>query len=287
MTETATKARTWRIGLFAVMGSLTVLTWHAPVAMAEEAAAAAAAEEEKMTFLELLAKGRWFMLPIGLCSLLAVTIIIERLVALRRRTIIPPGFLPGLKKVLQDPQRDRQRAAEYCQRHDCPTARVVAVGIRKMPQGIDSVEQGIEDAGANEVAKLRRNLRMLYGVAAVAPMIGLLGTVWGMIQAFQVAAIGGLGGGAEGLAAGIYEALVTTFAGLSVAIPVLVFYYFFQGRIERIISEVNDVCESFMEHYLAREEGGVHSAAASTSATPSREDEREQGDAGAPVPSPV
>lgn len=208
------------------------------------------AETPHMSFLELLMKGRWFMVPIGACSLLGVAIILERLVALRRRAIIPPRFFDGLKQVLREDE-DRDAALDYCHRRDSPIARVAAAGIRKLHRDEDSIEQAIEDAGANEVAKLRRNLRMLYGVAAVSPMLGLLGTVWGMIEAFQVASMQGLGQ-AQNLATGIYEALVTTFAGLSVAIPVLVFYYYFQGKIERIVSDMNDVSVQFVEHYTAR-----------------------------------
>lgn len=208
-------------------------------------------EEEipKMSMLELLLKGRWFMVPIGLCSLLGLAVIIERFVALRRGAIIPPGFMAGLKGSFRHTTEDRQAGLSYCHENDCPMARVAAAGIRKLHRDEESVEQTIEDAGANEVAKLRRNLRMLYGVAAVAPMLGLLGTVWGMIQAFQVASVKGLGR-AESLATGIYEALVTTFGGLCVAIPVLIFYYYFLGKIEWIVSLMNDESVDFLEHYI-------------------------------------
>ncbi len=211
-----------------------------------------AENDGKMSFIELLGKGEWFMLPIGLCSLLGFAIIIERCVALRRSAIVPPTFLPGLTNLFQT-KGDREAALNYCRESDAPIGRVMAVGIRKMSQGVEAVEQGIEDAGANEVMKLRRNLKILFGTASVAPMLGLLGTVWGMIESFQTASAEGLGGGdaAQGLAGGIYEALVTTFAGLCVAIPILVFYYYFQGKIERIVTDMNDVSEEFIEHYMA------------------------------------
>ncbi len=206
-------------------------------------------KEDRISFIELLLKGKWFMLPIALCSLLGVGIILERLFALRRGIIAPPAFMPGLAQRLGLSGENREDAIAYCHQNDSPIGRIMAVGIRKMPQGVEAVEQAIEDAGANEVSKLRRNLRMLYGVAAIAPMLGLLGTVWGMIEAFQVAAQHGLGR-AELLAEGIYEALVTTFAGLCVAIPVLVFYYFFLSRIETLISHLNDLSERFMADHL-------------------------------------
>ncbi|KKL18856.1 hypothetical protein LCGC14_2471320, partial [marine sediment metagenome] len=207
----------------------------------------------KMSLLELLLKGGYFMIPIAGCSLLGLTVIIERFIALRHSVIIPPGFMAGLKGAFRHTSQDRQAGLDYCHANDCPIARVAAAGIRKLHRPEESVEQAIEDAGANEVAKLRRNLRVLFGVSAVSPMLGLLGTVWGMIQAFQVASLKGLGR-AESLATGIYEALVTTFGGLCVAIPVLIFYYYFQGRIEHIVSMMNDVSVEFLDHYSADEE---------------------------------
>ena len=215
----------------------------------------------EMSFLELLEKGGLkFMIPIGLCSLLGLSIIIERLISLRRSVIVPPRFMDGLKQVFRS-RDDAEQALTYCRNDASPVARIMAVGIRKLPQGEEAVEQAIEDAGANEVSKLRRNLRMLYGVSAVTPMLGLLGTVWGMIEAFQVVEAVGVGR-ASMLAKGIYEALVTTFAGLTVAIPCLVAYYFFLGRIDRIVSQMNDISEEFIEHFIV---GRSNAAKPSTS----------------------
>ena len=215
--------------------------------MLAQATQPAAAPATEMSFLQLLWKGGIFMIPIGLCSLAAVALILERMFALRRKLIIPPGFLDGLAKIGLS---DRQAAMEYCRKSNAPVGRVIAVGIRKLPQGEEAVEQAIEDAGANEVSKLRKNLRALYSIATISPLLGLLGTVWGMIVSFQVASSKGLGK-AELLAGGIYEALVTTLAGLMVAIPVLVFYYHFLSRIDRIVSEMNDVSERFLEEHVS------------------------------------
>ncbi len=228
-----------------------------PDVEATQAAESNTAKEpaKRMSLLELLMKGRWFMVPIGACSLLGLAIIIERALALRHGVVTPGQFMKELKFIFTDAHEDRDAALEYCHQHDCPIARVAAAGIRKSDRDESSIEQAIEDAGANEVAKLRRNLRMLYGVAAVAPMLGLLGTVWGMIEAFQVASTKGLGS-AEHLATGIYEALVTTFAGLCVAIPVLVAYFYFMGKIEHIVSKMNDMSVDFVEHSIARAKRG-------------------------------
>ncbi|MBL7221026.1 MAG: MotA/TolQ/ExbB proton channel family protein [Phycisphaerae bacterium] len=207
----------------------------------------------EMSFLALLeAGGLQFMIPIGLCSLLGLTIIIERSISLRRRAIMPRNFMPGLKAVFRHDGGDRSAGLDYCHANGSPIARVVAAAIRKLHKPQETVERAIEDAGGIEVLRLRRYLRLLYGVSAVAPMIGLLGTVWGMIKAFQVAAVAGLGK-AGLLAEGIYIALVTTLAGLVVAIPVLMFYYYFQGKIDDVVHEMNDVTMDFLDHYVTEE----------------------------------
>jgi len=244
----------------------TVLTWICTAAMALLVGQALAASngttiipaapstpEENRSFLQLLLKGGWFIWPIGLASLMGVALVIERLVAVRRWRIIPPGFMAALKRASPDGAEDREAALRYCKEHSSPIARVIAAGLRKLPRGQDAVEKAIEDAGAIEIQKLRRNLRMMYGVSVVAPMMGLLGTVWGMIEAFRVTSSARGLGRPEMLAKGIYEALVATLAGLLVAIPVLIFYYYFVSKIERIVSEMNEISLAFVDHFIDSE----------------------------------
>ena len=118
-----------------------------------------------------------------------------------------------------------------------------------MGQGEDRVERAMEEAGAKEIGKLRRNLRMLYGISVASPMMGLVGTVWGMIHAFRVTASAGGIGRPELLAKGIYEALVATLCGLAVAIPALIVYYWFIGKIEKIVNDMNEVTQDFLDEY--------------------------------------
>src|SRR5262249_41986400 len=114
------------------------------------------------------------------------------------------------------------------------------------PEGTAVTEQAIADQGATEIARLRRNLRMLHGIAAITPTLGLLGTVTGMIRAFQVASAVGMGH-SEKLMEGIYEALVATMTGLMIPAPVLFFYYLSLGIIDRTILDLNDSCQAFLE----------------------------------------
>jgi len=243
------------VPVWMIVALLVAAAGAACVAQTTASATASATTQpgfERMSFLELLMKGQWFMVPIGLCSLLGVAVIIERLIALRRGAVIPGRFLPGLKDAFGPGARDRAAGRQYCQARNCPIARVVEAGIRKMHRPEEAVEKAIEDAGANEVSKLRRNLGMLQGVAAVAPMLGLLGTVWGMIEAFQVASDPNVDVTNRGpmLGKGIYEALVTTFAGLTVAIPALISYYYFRGKIDKLVHDMNEVSVEFVEQYV-------------------------------------
>jgi len=212
------------------------------------ASAPAAADVPKLTMWDLLVRGGWLMYPIALASLMGLSIIFERLLALRRRKAVPPGFLDLLKNAYRQDIDDIQKGIDYCTANDCPIARMLAVGLRHLDRDDVTVERAIEDVGLNEVTKLRRNLRLLFGVAAVSPMLGLLGSVSGMIQSFHVASIIGVGK-AELLAKGIYEALVATYGGLAVAIPTLIFYYAFLNKIDSIVTDMNDVSRKFLEHY--------------------------------------
>src|SRR5688572_13064680 len=205
---------------------------------------------EGVSFLQMLLKGGYFMLPIALASLIGLALILERVIALRKGRIIPRGFMRKLKSVAPEGSDQRAAALRFCQENPSPIARVMAAGLRKLPQGHAAVERAIEDQGGAEVHKLRRNMRLLYGVSVVAPLMGLLGTVWGMIEAFRVTSSQQGLGKPELLAKGIYEALVCTMAGLMVAIPVLMLYYFFASKIERYVAEMNDVSLEFTDHFL-------------------------------------
>ena len=203
-----------------------------------------------MSFLQLLLKGGWIMVPIGLMSMIGLGLILERTVALRRGNIIPRRFLRDLKRIAPEGPENREAALRYCREHPSPVSRIVAAGLRKLPQGQAAVERAIEDSGGVEVQRLRHNMRMMYGLTVITPMLGLLGTVSGMIEAFRITASAEGLGKAELLAKGIYEALVCTYAGLLVAIPILLVYYYFIRKIERYVAEMNELSIDFADHFL-------------------------------------
>ncbi|MDB5356029.1 MAG: exbB 2 [Phycisphaerales bacterium] len=219
----------------------------------------------KLNAIDLFKKGGIFMYPLAACSILSVAIILERFLALRRSQVVPRNFMPGLKNVFRDPHEDRPAAIDYCRRNDSPIARMLAAGIKRLPRGFDAAEKAIEDAGGNEALKLRRNMRFLYALGSVATLLGLIGTISGMIQAFQASANAPAGNSkVQDLSTGIYEAMVNTFGGLAVAIVVTIFYYFFVGRIERLIGEINDTLVDFSDEYGFNAESESQLRASST-----------------------
>ncbi len=213
-----------------------------------------AAVVQVQSIWDFIVKGGPMMIPIGLCSLLALAIIVERLVTLRRGQIIPPEFMKGLQPVLDKNGDGHRRALEYCKNNASPIANIFAAGIRSLGYPVELVEKHIEQAGQQEILKLRKHLRTLSVIVSIAPLLGLLGTIFGMIDAFQtVAASGEALGRTESLAKGIYQAMITTAAGLMVAIPVLVGYHWLAGIIDRLVGEMDRMTVEFVEnHALSR-----------------------------------
>lgn len=203
-----------------------------------------------LTLMQLLEKGGPVMYPLYLCSILVVGFTVERLLNLRRRKVAPEGLLGELRALLDRPERtvDAGQVASLCEAQPSPLARVVSAGARRANRTVLEVEKAMEDTSAREVVRLQRNNRVFSGVASVAPLLGLLGTATGIIRAFMtVAAMQDALGKSELLAGGIYEALVSTAAGLTIAIAALVLYLFFQERVERLVSEMDDAATELAE----------------------------------------
>lgn len=199
---------------------------------------------------DFVVKGGIVMIPIGICSLIALAITVERLLVTRPSRVIPTGFLARLRELVSS--GERARCLDYCRQAPSPIARICEAGLHNWNLALEQVEKSITDAGHREIARLRTNMRGLSVIASIAPLLGLLGTIFGMIKAFQtVAASGDALGRTELLAAGIYEAMITTAAGLIVAIPVIVIYNFIIARIDRLVLEMDAAClELVKEHRL-------------------------------------
>jgi len=213
------------------------------------------------SLLEMVLAGGPLLLPILVCSFVLLLVVFERTVSLRRRRVLPRPFVRRFLHQLREGQLDRNTALKLCEENSSHVARVFAAAVRKWGRPAVEVEQAILDEGERAASNLRRYLRVINGVATVSPLLGLLGTVWGMMVAFNSIATADAMGRPELLAGGISQALLTTAAGLFVAIPALIFYLFFAGRIDRLIMDIDAYgqelvsrisAESVLEHKASR-----------------------------------
>ncbi|HEX9878624.1 MAG TPA: MotA/TolQ/ExbB proton channel family protein [Candidatus Binatia bacterium] len=179
------------------------------------------------------------------CSILALAIIVERTINLRKGKIISTAFIEEIKKYWY--RRETDRAIQACREHDISFARVLRAGLLRFDHGIDAVEKAIEGAGQHEAAVLRRNLMLLGFLANIAPMLGLLGTVLGLTNSFNVIASYGLAGNPGDVAKGVSEALITTVFGLMVGIPTLAAYHYFKRKVEIRVLEMEEVSLALIE----------------------------------------
>ena len=188
-------------------------------------------------FIEFFNKGGVFMWPLLACSIIGLAAIIERAITLQRASTNTKKFIA---RVIQELRSNGVRAAiELCQSTRGPIAAIVHSGLVKADQGPVAVEKAIEAAGGIEVSFLQRGLMIMATVANVAPLLGFLGTVSGMINAFEAIAAAEQVS-AKLVASGISEALITTLAGLVIAIPVQIAHNYFLSRIDRFIIEMEE-----------------------------------------------
>ena len=187
--------------------------------------------------LEFIQAGGWLMLPIVLCSVLAAAIIGERFWSLRKIRIVPEGLVDTVRQWHRNGQLTGDRINEI--RNGSPLGRVLAAGLDNLNHSREIMKESIEDSGRQVVAGLEKFLNALGTIASITPLLGLLGTVIGMIKVFATITTQGIGDPGT-LAGGISEALITTAAGLSVAIPSLMFYRFFRRRVDELVLNMEE-----------------------------------------------
>lgn len=183
----------------------------------------------------LFEQGGYLMWPILFCSIVAATAALERLISLRRGRVIPEKFVRELLQEISEGRVDREGVLRQCRENASPVSWVIRAAARRWGRPMTEIEQAINEGGQREVVVLRRNLRVLSGVANIATLLGLLGTVIGMILAFNEVATASGQPRAEMLASGIAQALLTTAFGLCVAIPALFLHGYFAGRLEKLV----------------------------------------------------
>ena len=197
--------------------------------------------------LQVLRSGGPMMVPIGVCSFLLLVFVFERAVSLRRGRVLPGPFVERFLTQLRERQLDQETAYELCEENRSPVSQVFAAGVKKWGRPSVEIEQALIDAGERVANGLRKYLRLFNGIFTISPMLGLIGTVFGMISSFNSIANSDAMGRPDRLASGISEALLTTAAGLCVAIPSLVTYMYFVSRVDQHIVEIDALSQQLVE----------------------------------------
>jgi len=212
----------------------------ASTAFAEEATA------KKTSLFDFFLAAGWIGLVIVILSIAMVALIIEHAVTLRRDKLAPPELWNELDVLFQEEEYDQ--ALALCEQENTFLTKIIAAGLPKLAAGFDSMEKAMAEKGEEEAIKLHQHIAWLSLISSISPMLGLLGTVWGMVRAFQVIANVPNPKPSE-LANGIAMALITTLLGLMVAIPALFGFFFFRNRVVRMVMEIATMSEELVERF--------------------------------------
>jgi biopolymer transport protein ExbB len=243
-----------------IAGNTNSLTQGAPrfaantnptsVPPSQEITAASPSKESTIpvrNLLQIFYDGGLMMYPIAACSFILTIFAFERFIHLRIGRVIPRPFVKRLIEQLQQGQIDREEALELCERNPSPIATIMTAGVKRYGRSAVELEQAVLDAGERESNQLRKYMRLLSAISNVAPLLGMLGTVMGMIQSFNDISGSQAMGRPEMLAGGISQALLTTAFGLMVAIPAYLLYIYFLGRTDRLTMEMDSYAQKLVE----------------------------------------
>lgn len=211
--------------------------------VAADTAQAAAAQTSSV--LDMLVLGGWVMIPLVLLSILTIYLLIERLITIRQASSNPDTITDRVRDFVRN--GDVEGAIAYCEKKDVPITRILQQGLERLGRPISEIQDAVQAAGKHETFELEKRTNLLASIAGIAPMLGFFGTVLGMIRAFQE--IQNLQGNVNPsvLAGGIWEALVTTAAGLLVGILALFSYNFLIGRIRRLTNDMERSATDFID----------------------------------------
>lgn len=202
-------------------------------------------EELSMGFWEMSLKGGWIMIPLALLSVVAIYIFFERYFAIRSANQIDNNFMNKIRDYIKEGRMDA--ATTLCDKTDSPVARMISKGIIRIGRPLNDVNAAIENVGNMEITKLEKGLNVLASVAGGAPMIGFLGTVIGMIQAFYDMSMAGNNIDISNLSGGIYAAMVTTVAGLIVGIIAYFAYNILVSKVSKVVFKMESHTTDFMD----------------------------------------
>ncbi|MDC0157657.1 MotA/TolQ/ExbB proton channel family protein [Verrucomicrobia bacterium] len=235
---------------FAFMAFVTLA--FASMAMAAEGGIAT---DDENTMWGLIKKGGPVMIPLGIASILALALGLERFISLGKDRILPEAFVTEFGEAWGS---DAKTAGEICEKYPNSAAHIFKAGLQWRKQGHEAVGKAMEDAAGREAEKIKRSVRPLSVIAGVCPLLGLLGTVYGMIDAFQKTADAGGAAKTSELADGIYQALISTAAGLTIAIPVLLLFQWLSSRADRAIDHIDESGTEFVvQHALSSTKGSA------------------------------
>lgn len=201
--------------------------------------------------IDTLLRGGFMMVPILLGSVLALTIIIERFWMLQRSRVFPPAFLSRMDDMVRRGQRSEALSA--CRENDSTVARILAEGLKNSHRTRGEITEALEVVGRSESASLSRWVGALGAIAALEPLMGLLGTVLGLIDAFREVESLKVVGNPSVVAAGVWTALITTAAGLTIAIPTYAFYRYFRARVSNMVLDMEQSAFHLVQQLTSQE----------------------------------
>ncbi len=198
--------------------------------------------------LEFLRKGGFIIYPLLLCSIVALAIVIEKWIALRRKKVLIPEIVSVIDNI-KGPG-DIGLALSICEKHKGPFANIIRIGLESRDLPREEIKEALNDQGRQEVYSLEKGLIILETIAGIAPLLGLLGTVIGILKVFDVISVMGVGQ-ATAMASGISEALITTIVGLSIGIPAVVGFNFFTNKAESLVLEIEKYSSALLKKVTA------------------------------------
>ena len=212
---------------------------------ADVAAEAVAAQDLNLSLIDMAFKGGWLMIPLFILSVITIYLFGMKWWAIRKATKVDPNFMKDIRDYVHSGKM--KSAVALCQQTDTPVARLVEKGIERMGRPLQDIQTAVENMGNVEVARLEKGLPMLATIAGGAPMIGFLGTVMGMVQAFFNMAQAGSNIDITLLSGGIYTAMVTTVAGLIVGIMAYFGYNFLTAQVSDVVFKMQNTTVEFMD----------------------------------------
>jgi len=239
------------VGLaFGQVPESTLTALEAEASAAQQSIGLSAGGAKGMDVMSLLIKGGVFMIPIGVISLVVVTFVVDRLIGLRSNRLFPSRFRKSIQQFSKQLEPDPRMVYQSCLEHPSAAANVLRSVLLKLGRPVHEIHTAMAESMQREADRAYGNVRWINLSAGIAPLLGLLGTVWGLIRAFHDTTQLTTGQNrADFLAQGIYEALVTTLAGLMVAIPAAIASHFFEGRITKNFSRIEESMEELIPRF--------------------------------------